>query len=90
MKITVIGTGYVGLVTGACLADAGNNTYGGVYLWEDAAAMRAYLASDLGRGVAGNPHFANLTARDFEVLSGPTASSGGPVAVSLAATAALA
>ncbi|HEX7249006.1 MAG TPA: UDP-glucose/GDP-mannose dehydrogenase family protein, partial [Burkholderiales bacterium] len=26
-KITVIGTGYVGLVTGACLADAGNNVF---------------------------------------------------------------
>src|SRR5258706_4656148 len=28
MNVTVIGTGYVGLVTGACLADAGKNVVG--------------------------------------------------------------
>ena len=27
MKVSVIGTGYVGLVSGACLADAGNNVF---------------------------------------------------------------
>src|ERR1043166_1304738 len=28
MRITVMGTGYVGLVTGVCLADTGNNVIG--------------------------------------------------------------
>ena len=27
MKISVVGTGYVGLVTGACLSDYGNDVY---------------------------------------------------------------
>ena len=79
-----------GLLGKIWLADAGKNTYGGVYIWQDAAAMRAYLASDLGKGVVGNPHFANLTSRDFEVLGGPTTGSGGPVVAALMATASLA
>ena len=79
-----------GLLGKIWLADAGKNTYGGVYIWQDAAAMRAYLASDLGKGVAGNPNFANISSRDFEVLSGPTTSSGGHVVASLMATASLA
>ena len=52
--------------------------------------MQAYLASDLGKGVTGNPSFANLTSSDFEILSGPTGGSGGPVAASLTATAGVA
>jgi anti-sigma factor RsiW len=61
-----------------------------VVSWKDADAMQACLASDLGKGVVGNPNFANLTSRDFEVLGGPTTSSGRPVAASLTATASLA
>ncbi len=38
MKITVVGTGYVGLVTGACLADMGNHV---LCLDVDAAKVRA-------------------------------------------------
>ena len=82
-------TSVPGLIGKIWIADAAKNTYGGVYLWQDAAAMRAYLASDLGKGVVTNPHFANLTSRDFEALSGPTSISGGPVAA-LTATASLA
>ena len=52
--------------------------------------MQAYLASDLGKGVVGNPNFANLTSRDFEMLGEPTGGSGGPIAASLKAPAGLA
>ena len=61
-----------GLIGKIWLADAGKDTYkdtyGGVYIWQDAAAKQAYLASDLGQGVTGNPNFANLTSRDLTIV----------------------
>ncbi|MDP3227668.1 MAG: UDP-glucose/GDP-mannose dehydrogenase family protein [Acidovorax sp.] len=44
MKITVIGTGYVGLVTGACLAEMGNHV---VCLDQDAARIDALKAGHI-------------------------------------------
>ncbi len=41
MNITIIGTGYVGLVTGACLADLGNNVF---CLDVDQAAVESLVA----------------------------------------------
>lgn len=46
--------------------------YGGVYLWQDADAYRAFLDSDLGRTIDGNPAFVGLTKRDWAVDEAPT------------------
>ena len=53
MKIAVIGTGYVGLVTGTCLAESGNDVIG---IDKDAskiAVLDAGRAADLRAGPAG-------------------------------------
>ena len=62
-----------GLITKVWLADAGTNTYGGVYLWQDKAAYDAYLKSEIFAGVAANPALANITSKDFGILDGPSA-----------------
>ena len=57
-----------GLVSKTWLANAATNTYGGVYLWHDRAAMEAYLVSPIFAAVRTNSKFVNLTTIDFEVL----------------------
>ena len=44
MKVSIVGTGYVGLVTGACLADMGNQV---LCLDVDAAKVRGLNAGRL-------------------------------------------
>src|SRR4051812_20810532 len=61
-----------GMVSKLWLADTASGTYGGVYIWESRDAYEAYIRSDLFHAVRNNPHFANVTSRDFGVLDGPT------------------
>ena len=60
MKVTVIGTGYVGLVTGACLADLGNE----VLCFDVDAAKIAMLAD--GRVPIHEPGLTEIVRRNAE------------------------
>jgi hypothetical protein len=62
-----------GLVSKVWLADRANGVYGGIYTFENGAALDTYLASDLLAQAAANPAFVDVAVRRFEVLSGPTA-----------------
>jgi hypothetical protein len=62
-----------GLLTKIWLTSPGDGRRGGVYLFGDAEAGDGFLGSALARGVAGNPHFRDLTVRRFEVDTETTA-----------------
>ena len=61
-----------GLVSKSWLANEKTNTYGGVYVWQDREAMEAYKYSDIYEGMMANPHFKDVSVRDFAVLEAPT------------------
>ncbi|GAA2640520.1 YdhR family protein [Streptomyces vastus] len=61
-----------GLRAKVWLADPGTNTYGGVYTWDDRAAMETYLAGELFRGLQATPGIGTVVSRDFAVLEEPT------------------
>ena len=71
--------GVPGLISKTWLRSVETNTYGGVYVWEDRAAMVRYQESELARSVAANPHFVNVTVRDFGVMEVPTRMTNGMV-----------
>ena len=54
------------------LANRQAGTYGGIYTWDDVAAMRAYQGGEIFQGLQANPHMIDVTVRDFSVLAGPT------------------
>ena len=69
-----------GLVSKTWLADPETDTYGGVYVWQSREAMEAYKETDIYKGMATNPNFAEVTAKDFAVLESPTRVTRGPAA----------
>ncbi|WP_018639123.1 YdhR family protein [Parafrankia elaeagni] len=64
--------GLRGLRSKVWLGDTGTNTYGGVYLWDDEASMRAYQNGEIFAGLRANPAMADVVSRDFAVLRAPT------------------
>jgi len=54
------------------LANQQASTYGGIYAWDDVAAMRAYQGGKIFQGLQANPHMIDVTVGDFSVLAGPT------------------
>ena len=68
-----------GLVSKTWLANPETGIYGGAYVWQSREAMEAYKGSDIYKGMATNPHPADVTTKDFAVLEGPTRVTRGPV-----------
>jgi putative monooxygenase ydhR len=54
------------------LANQQSNTYGGIYAWQEVAAMRAYQSGKIFQQLRASPHMIDVTVRDFPVLAGPT------------------
>jgi quinol monooxygenase YgiN len=61
-----------GLLSKVWTADQAANTYGGVYVWKDRAAMDSYMAGGVAAGLIADPNLVNVTSSDYGVLAGPT------------------
>ena len=56
-----------GLMSKVWLAGEEKNTFGGFYLWENRAAMEAFMHSDLVKAVVSRPFVKDVSSVDFEV-----------------------
>ena len=55
-----------GLMSKVWLADEDKNAFGGFYLWENRAAMEAFMHSDLVKAVVSRPFVKGVSSVDFE------------------------
>lgn len=61
-----------GLLGKVWLANSATGTYGGVYLWQDKAAMEEFSKTGLFTSVATHPALAGITSTDFSVMEEAT------------------
>src|SRR5215472_17943847 len=66
-------TTWPGLLAKVWIADEDAGTYGGLYVFADKASADRSRETDLFRGIATNPGFADVSVREFDVLDEPTA-----------------
>jgi hypothetical protein len=69
-----------GLVWKIWILNEAESEAGGIYLFEDARSLEAYLESPLAAQVRAHPAFSEMSARPFAIMPGPTALARGPVA----------
>jgi hypothetical protein len=61
-----------GLLAKFWLSDSSNNTFGGVYLWENRSVYESFTQSELFNAVATHPNLVNISSKVFDVLDKPT------------------
>lgn len=71
-----------GLICKVWLADRASGTYGGIYLWQDEAAVNDFKKSDLFASVGAHPNLTGISVKDYDVLNEPTAITRGLLGVS--------
>ncbi|MDH4267793.1 MAG: YdhR family protein [Deltaproteobacteria bacterium] len=52
---------------------------GGIYLFDDEASVKEYLAGPLAAGLTGQPAFSDISMKQFDVMEDQTAITRGPV-----------
>ncbi len=61
-----------GLLSKIWLEDAAAGNYGGVYVWENEAAAKAFTETELYSGLVSFPNLEDLQVKSYGVVEGPT------------------
>lgn len=61
-----------GLIGKAYLVDETNNTYGGVYFFQDRSAAKSYVSSDIIASLSSSPSVSNLTTAIYGTVEDAT------------------